>query len=52
MEPRQPLPQAGAEPARQALLAAEIDDMQLAARRQPDQRPGERRRQSGIIDRL
>src|SRR5438445_13405353 len=43
MEPCQPLPQAGAKPRWQPLLAAEIDDVQLAARRQPDQRLGERR---------
>ena len=40
MEPCQPLPQAGAKPRWQPLLAAEIDDVQLAARH------------SGIIDRL
>ena len=39
MKPRQPLAEAGAEPSRQALLAAEIDNVQLAACRQPLQRP-------------
>ena len=38
MEEVEPLAQAGTEPARQALLAAEIDDMQFAARRQPVER--------------
>ena len=42
MEARQPLAQAGAEPGRQALLAAEVDDVKLALRRQPGDRLDQR----------
>ena len=52
MEARQPLAQAGAEPAGQALLAAEVDDVKLAARRQPRVASISASCQPGIIDRL
>src|SRR5580698_8302842 len=39
----EPLAQADAEPAREVLLATEVDDVQLAARRQPGQRARQHR---------
>ena len=44
VERRQPAPQPPGEPARQPLLAAEVDDMQLPVRRQPPQRLGQHAR--------
>ena len=42
VEQRQPLAQAASEPSGKPLLATEIDEMQFAARLQPDDRLGER----------